>query len=194
MISVGIDIGSQFVKVVVLRDESIEAVHLANIGTDAIEQVGYNSFMAAIESADIPKDDVDCITATGVGREYIAFADYHVSETLCNARGVDYLNLPTDVLLDMGADKIMVVKFHDGKPIQVFRNDRCASGTGRFLDIVAKPLGLTTEELGIVISQVDQASCHEQQLYSLCGIGGYFSHPSERTARRYRPGYIRING
>jgi len=148
MISIGIDIGSQFVKVVVLRDESIAAVHPAYIGTDAIEHVGYSSFMAAIEKADIPKDYVDCVTATGVGREYVAFADYHVSETLCNARGVDWLNLPTDVLLDMGADKIMVVKCHDGKPIHVFRNDRCASGTGRFLDIVTKPLGLTTEELG----------------------------------------------
>jgi benzoyl-CoA reductase subunit D len=148
MVSVGIDIGSQYAKVVVLRDGDIVAVHLVDLGTDAIESVGYNSFMAAIEKANIPKDDVDCITATGVGGEFITFADNHVSETLCNARGVGWLNLPADVLLDMGAEKTMVVKYHNGKPIQVFRNDRCASGTGRFLDIAAKPLALTTEEIG----------------------------------------------
>jgi (R)-2-hydroxyacyl-CoA dehydratese activating ATPase len=150
MISVGIDIGSQFAKVVVLRDENIAATHLAYLGTDIIERIGFSSFMAAIEKADIPKGDVDCVTATGVGREYIAFADKKVSETLCNVRGVDSLNLGTDVLLDMGADKSMAVKYHNGNLIQVFRNDRCASGTGRFLDIVVKPLGIATEELGVL--------------------------------------------
>ncbi len=150
MISVGLDIGSQFAKVVVLRDESMAAVHVTHMGTDAIEEVGYGSVMAAIEKADISKNDVDCITATGVGREYISFADHQISETLCSVCGVDWLNLPTDVLLDMGSEKTMVIKSHDGKPIQVFRNDRCASGTGRFLDIAAKPLGLAAEELGLL--------------------------------------------
>lgn len=148
MISVGIDIGSQFAKVVVLKDEAISGEHMADMGTDAIEQVAYGSFMAALEKASVLEACVDRVTATGVGGEYVAFASHHASETICNARGVGWLNLPSNVVLDMGADKTMVVKFDNGKPLHVFRNDRCASGTGRFLDIAAKPLAVTPQELG----------------------------------------------
>jgi predicted CoA-substrate-specific enzyme activase len=53
-----------------------------------------------------------------------------------------------DTVIDMGADKCLVVKCRDGKPLNTVRNDRCASGTGRFLKVAAKPLGVDVEEMG----------------------------------------------
>jgi (R)-2-hydroxyacyl-CoA dehydratese activating ATPase len=148
MVSVGIDIGAQFLKILVLRDEVIVATSIAALGTEAIENAGYASYKNIMEKANIATAGVECVTVTGIGREYIDFADYQVSEALCSARGVDWLSPGTDVLLDMGTEKTMVVKIQNGKPIQIQRNDRCASGTGRFLTITAKPLGVSAEELG----------------------------------------------
>lgn len=148
MISVGIDIGTQFARIVILRDQTIVATHISTLGNEAIENVAHVNYKKIIEQENISLSDVGCVTVTGIGREYIDFADYQMSEAVCSARGVYWLSPATDVLLDMGTEKTMVVKIQDGKPIQVLRNDRCASGTGRFLAITAKPLGVSPEELG----------------------------------------------
>lgn len=152
-LSVGVDIGTQFVKIVVLRDQEIVGTHINDLGNDSIEDVGYSSYKIAIDKANIALADVDCIAATGIGREFINFAHYPVSEASCSARGVEWLKPGTDVLLDMGTEKTMVVKIQNGKPVQIFRNDRCASGTGRFLTIAAKPLGVSAEELGLLAAK-----------------------------------------
>ena len=147
-VSVGIDAGSQCLKAVVLYGGVIIGEHMLPIGTNAIEQMGFVCVTNAIEKAGISKDAIECVTATGVGREFIGFANKTVSEVLCTVSGVDWMSLPTDIVLDMGADKTTVIKYSQGKPTKVLRNDRCASGTGRFLDIAAKPLALTADELG----------------------------------------------
>lgn len=148
MVSVGIDIGTQFARIVILRDQAIITAHISTLGSEAIENVVHINYKTIVAQENIALSDVGCVTVTGISREYVDFADYQMSEAVCSARGVSWLSPDTDVLLDMGTDKTMVVKIQDGKPIQIFRNDRCASGTGRFLEISAKPLGISPEELG----------------------------------------------
>ena len=150
MIHVGLDIGSQYVKTVVLKDRIVVATCVEKLGTGSIETLVFDSYLTALKKAGIAEKEVDYTVATGIGREFITFADIEISELLCSTRGVNWLPPPTGFFLDMGMEKAIVVKNHDGKPFQSFRNDRCASGTGRFLDIAAKPLGLSVEEMGDV--------------------------------------------
>lgn len=166
MISVGIDSGTQFIKIVVFSDQVVTATHISNLGSEAIEDVAYSNYKAALTKANIEVANVDCVTVTGINREYVDFAGYPASEISCSARGVDWLRPGTDVLLDMGTEKTMVVKIQDGKPIQVIRNDRCASGTGRFLTIAAKPIGVSAEELGALSAK----STKEILISSNCAI------------------------
>lgn len=147
MISVGLDIGTQFVKIIVLNNHNIVATHINTMGTNAIEDVAYANYKTVMEKGNIAISSVDCVAVTGIGQENVNFANYQIPEVLCSARGVDWLRPGTDALLDLGTEKTMVVKIQEGRPIQIQRNDRCASGTGLFLTIAAKPLGKTPEEL-----------------------------------------------
>lgn len=148
MVSVGIDAGTQFIRIVVMRGKAIVATHITTLGSEAIENVASGNYASVLKNANLLPEDIACVAVTGIGREYIDFSDYQFSEAVCSARGVHWLDTEADVLLDMGTEKTMVVKIEDGKPAQILRNDRCASGTGRFLAITAKPLGVTPEELG----------------------------------------------
>ena len=148
MISLGIDIGSQFLRIVILRDQEIIAKHLSRFGNEAFENSISANFSETLKRANLIRADIECIAATGIGREYVTFADYQLTESHCSARGVHWLSPETDVLIDMGTEKIMVVRIDHGKPVQIVMNERCASGTGRFLAIAAKPLNLSPEELG----------------------------------------------
>lgn len=148
MVSVGIDVGTQFMRTVIMSDKTIVATSMSTLGNEAIENMAKSNYQSTLKNANIMPIDVSCVAATGIGSEYVDFADCRISEAVCSARGVFWLNPKVDTLLDMGTEKTMVVKIDAGKPTQILRNDRCASGTGRFLAITAKPLGVSPEELG----------------------------------------------
>lgn len=106
------------------------------------------------------------IVSTGIGSEYIPFARSQATESSCCARGGSWLWPSVDTLIDMGANKCLVVKCQNGRPLNTVRNDRCASGTGRFLKVAAKPLGIDVEEMGRVSLQ----SRGEVEISSTCAV------------------------
>jgi predicted CoA-substrate-specific enzyme activase len=148
MISAGVDAGAENIKVAIVEDGRVLSYAVVPLGREAVPAAADAAFREAIEKARISVPQIEYTVATGIGSDYISFAHEKVSEASCCARGVTRLLPSTDTAVDMGADKCLVVRCRDGKLLNTARNDRCASGTGRFLKVAAKPLGIDVEEMG----------------------------------------------
>ena len=148
MITVGIDAGAENMKAVILGDHGIISYSVIPQGKDAVPSVAEGALKEAAEKAGVALSDIDYMVATGIGSEYISFVQEKATESSCCARGASWLLPSTDTIIDMGADHCLVVRCRDGKLLNTARNDRCASGTGRFLKVAAKPLGIDAEEMG----------------------------------------------
>ncbi len=150
MITAGIDAGAENMKVVVLEDDRILSHSIVPQGREAVPSAARRAFTEAAEKAGIIPAQMEYIVATGIGSEYISFAHEKATESSCCARGVSRLLTSTSTVIDMGADKCLVVRCLNGRPLNTVRNDRCAAGTGRFLEVAAKPLRMDVKEMGRV--------------------------------------------
>ncbi len=136
----GIDIGSLTAEVVILEQGNI--VHYVILPT------GYNSKTAAeraistaLEAASLKKTDLDYVIATGYGRVSIDFADKRITEITCHGRGAYYLNSAVRTVIDIGGqDSKVICLSENGKVLDFAMNDKCAAGTGRFLEVMAQAL------------------------------------------------------
>jgi len=102
----------------------------------------------ALAQADLPFNEITYLIATGYGRINVPFADRQITELTCHARGLYKLFPGVRTALDIGGQDAKGLKLDKGKLIDFVMNDRCAAGTGRFLEVVAKTLGLKVAELG----------------------------------------------
>ncbi|RPJ82091.1 MAG: 2-hydroxyglutaryl-CoA dehydratase, partial [Deltaproteobacteria bacterium] len=99
--------------------------------------------------AGIRLDEIACCIGTGYGRERIAFVTDTVSEIACHGRGAQWVIPSTKTVIDIGGQDCKVIKLDPkGNVIKFVTNDKCASGTGRFLDVMAKVMNIETDELG----------------------------------------------
>ncbi len=148
MITAGIDVGAENVKVVLLGEKGILSHSVLAQDTGSVPGAVEEAFGEAARRAGVERQDIAAAIGTGIGAEYIPFAAEKATESSCCARGAFFFFPGADTVIDMGADKCLVVKCRNGKLLNTARNDRCASGTGRFLKIAAKPLGIDVEEMG----------------------------------------------
>ncbi|HEY82134.1 MAG TPA: 2-hydroxyglutaryl-CoA dehydratase [Dehalococcoidia bacterium] len=102
----------------------------------------------ALKQAELPFEEITYVIATGYGRINVPFADRQITELTCHARGVTSLFPSARTALDIGGQDAKGLKIKDGKLTNFVMNDKCAAGTGRFLEVIAKTLGLKLEELG----------------------------------------------
>jgi predicted CoA-substrate-specific enzyme activase len=142
----GVDIGSTMTKVVIMDGGIISSV----IGPTDPEQRRYaNKVMEkALQEAEIPFDAITYVVATGYGRINVPFADKQITEISCHARGVVYFLPETKTIIDIGGQDSKAIKIENGRPIDFVMNDKCAAGTGRFLEVTADALGVPLEEMG----------------------------------------------
>ena len=101
----------------------------------------------ASNKAGISRHEIQYVVATGVGRKYIRFAQEDSPEFLCLAKGIHQVLPSTRTLLDLGAQKSLVVKCNEGKVTKFISANRCATDTGTYLEIVGNVLGLKIDEL-----------------------------------------------
>jgi len=147
-IKIGIDSGSQNTKGVLIRGDKLIAK--VKIGTkfdayNAAEKV-YNKLL---KNAEIDTDEVDTIVATGTGRDIIKFANTAVNQVNSAAIGARFANPNTNLVIDMGAESTRVIRLkEDGKVKKYETNDKCASGSGTFIEAMARALQIKTEEIG----------------------------------------------
>ena len=152
-ITAGIDVGSTYTKAVVLgEDGSIRGRALQPTGfrlTEAAEQ----TLASALEQAAASRDGLSYVVATGYGRHQAAFADIHVTDITASARGATFLFPGTRTVLDVGGQTMKASRLGDEAKVKAFRlNDKCAAGTGAFLEKTARYMGYSTEEIGPLVA------------------------------------------
>jgi len=148
-ITAGIDVGSTYAKVVVLGEDGrilARAMSPSGFKLDAIaEQV----FDQALSRIGLERRKVDYVVATGIGRHQVAFRDVHVTDLTASARGAARLFPGTRTVLDVGGQTMKASRIDaDGKVVSFRLNDKCAAGTGAFLEKTARYMGYATEEIG----------------------------------------------
>lgn len=155
MYTLGIDIGSTTSKAVILKDgKDITASSLvvATVGTDGVSNV----IDRVLESAKINRGDISYIVATGYGRQTFEGADAQLSELSCHAIGVHFCMPQVRTVIDIGGQDAKVLSLgENGRLMKFEMNDKCAAGTGRFLDVMAGILNLDVSELGAEAAKAD---------------------------------------
>jgi len=147
MISIGIDSGAATTKAVVLRENEITGYTIIPTGFD-FRKAGEKAIEEVLSKGRIDKSKVGKILATGYGRSSIGFANKTISEITAHARGVGYLIPAAHTIIDIGGQDSKVIITENGKVVDFLMNDRCAAGTGKFLEYTAKALEISLNELG----------------------------------------------
>jgi predicted CoA-substrate-specific enzyme activase len=142
----GVDIGSTMTKVVIMDDSVLASV----IGPTGPEhrKLANRVMEEALAQAKLSFDAITYLVATGYGRINVPFADRQITEISCHARGVSQLLPGVRTVIDIGGQDSKAIKLKDGRAVDFVMNDRCAAGTGRFLEVTAEGLGVRLEDMG----------------------------------------------
>ena len=145
----GIDIGSTMTKVVIVDDqgESLASV----IGPTGVEHrhLALKVMDEAVKKCGLSFSGLDFIVATGYGRINVPFADKQMTEITCHARGIWSIFPETHTIIDIGGQDSKGIKLDaEGRVADFVMNDKCAAGTGRFLEVIAETLGIKLTEMG----------------------------------------------
>jgi predicted CoA-substrate-specific enzyme activase len=148
---IGVDIGSRTAKAAFLHQGQL---HVAQVATGVFMQETADELLEGLlDQANASRDEVDFIVGTGYGRVALRFTGIPteiVTEISCHALGAHFLNAATRTIVDIGGQdsKVIQVDPATGKVVRFIMNDKCAAGTGRFLEKAAGLLDLTLAELG----------------------------------------------
>jgi predicted CoA-substrate-specific enzyme activase len=166
MITAGIDIGSITAKAAVIENGTLLAVHTLPTGYNA-RQAGEDVFEAIVSSIGMNPTRIDAIVATGYGRNSVTFAQKAVTEITCHAAGVHFLDPAAQTIIDIGGQDSKAILLDDRGRVKDFAmNDKCAAGTGRFLEVMARALHAEIEEFGGISLQAQAPAA----ISSLCTV------------------------
>jgi len=144
----GVDIGSLAAKSIVVSNGSIVGQSLIRTSINT-EESGLIALHKAIDSAKLSQKDLEFIVATGYGRVSAPYANKTITEITCHGRGAYYLHPNTRTIIDMGGQDCKAIRLDkDGTVIDFVMNDKCAAGTGRFLEVMANVFKVKLEDLG----------------------------------------------
>jgi len=163
----GIDIGSLSTDGVVIDEKG-------NILSQVVIDTGHDGVSASLEALkilcnklSITKGDLNYIVSTGYGRQRAPYSDEDVTEITCHARGAYFLFPKTRVVIDIGGQDSKVIKLNgNGRVIDFVMNDKCAAGTGRFLQNMAHALNLDIETFGRIGLEAKEAA----HVSSMCTV------------------------
>jgi (R)-2-hydroxyacyl-CoA dehydratese activating ATPase len=149
--SIGIDIGSRQAKAVLLNDRDIHTAITAS-GVDS-QETADRLVRKLLKQSGVGRRDIAFVVGTGYGRIALAYDDIRtevVTEISCHAMGAHYLNAGTKTIIDIGGQDSKAIKVDpdNGRVREFVMNDKCAAGTGRFLEKIAELLDFKLEELG----------------------------------------------
>jgi predicted CoA-substrate-specific enzyme activase len=150
IITAGVDVGAATAKTVIVADGEILSHAVIPTGY-SVARAAEEVTQTALEIAGITMADLQFIISTGYGRNGVAFSNKASSEIICHARGVNLLIPAARTVIDIGGQDSKVIGVREDGTVSDFAmNDKCAAGTGRFLEVMADVLGLTIEEMGPV--------------------------------------------
>jgi len=147
---VGIDIGSLTVKTVIMdRQANILASEVIQRGIIVDEEAARICMQTAIQKAKIDKNDIAFTVSTGYGRNISGFGDQNVTEISCHARGAYFLNPKVRTIIDIGGQDSKVIRLDESGIVEHFvMNDKCAAGTGRFIEVMSSALAVKLQDIG----------------------------------------------
>jgi predicted CoA-substrate-specific enzyme activase len=157
MIVAGIDIGSRAAKGVIMNDGKILASFIGDTGPESIK-TSEMVMTELLKSSGLSLRDVQYVVATGYGRVLVPFANENISEISCHARGVNWYFPSVRTILDMGGQDCKAISVDGkGQVTNFVMNDKCAGGTGRFLEMIADVLNIPLTEIGEVSLEAQSA-------------------------------------
>jgi predicted CoA-substrate-specific enzyme activase len=163
----GIDIGSLSVETVIIdHKKKIITYNILPTGANS-ETAGEKSFKDALQKADLKKEQIKYIIATGYGRISIPFANKKITEISCHGKGAHYFFPNTKTIIDIGGQDSKGIQIDSNGKVQDFlMNDKCAAGTGRFLEVMARTLELNIDSLG----KIGLESQKDINISSMCTV------------------------
>ncbi|MFC1938459.1 acyl-CoA dehydratase activase [Chloroflexota bacterium] len=148
MIVAGIDIGSRAAKAVVMNSNSIISSIICDTGPESVK-TSRMTMEKVLMGTGLSLNDIQYIVATGYGRVLVPFANENISEISCHARGINWYFPSVRTILDMGGQDCKAISCDaNGRVTNFVMNDKCAGGTGRFLEMIAEVLNIPLEESG----------------------------------------------
>ncbi len=153
IITAGLDVGSTYTKAVIQREDG-EILGKAFGPTGfRLREMARSIYAEALTNADLHEKDIAYVIATGAGRHQVDFKDLHVTDLTASARGACFLFPGTRTILDIGGQTMKASRVDESARVQSFRlNDKCAAGTGAFLEKTARYMGYSTQEIGSLMT------------------------------------------
>jgi len=168
LITAGLDIGHQSIKGVLLDNRKILG-HMTLQLAEEVDSAAKVAFQALLSRAKMRPGQVDRLFATGVEREKVSIAHGHRTEMSCHLRGAHWFFPAVRTVIDTGAEGIRILRGDgEGNLAHFALNDRCAAGTGIFLETVAIMMRITLAEMG----PLSLRSSREIFLTSTCAVFG----------------------
>ena len=167
MYVMGIDSGSTSTNAVIMDgDHKIVASAVVRTGAKSGESA-QRILDEVLSEAGLKREDISWIVSTGYGRVSIPFADENVTEISCHGRGAHYFNPAVRTILDIGGQDSKAIRLNEkGEVADFVMNDKCAAGTGRFLEMIARSLEVDVDELGSIALQ----SKEDIEITSMCSV------------------------
>ncbi|MFC1534850.1 acyl-CoA dehydratase activase [Thermodesulfobacteriota bacterium] len=148
MIVAGIDIGSSTAKAVIIRDSEVISTSIIPTGTDSTE-TAQQAMNKALSTNGLLMKDIEHVVSTGYGRINVPFAQKNITEISCHARGIVSAFPNVRTILDMGGQDCKAIQCdQQGNVLNFLMNDKCAAGTGRYLERVSTTLDIPLEDIG----------------------------------------------
>jgi len=153
----GIDVGSTYAKAVILNEQGVILGHASNQTGFKLAEVASQVYQSALEAAGLTASDISYVVATGFGRHMVPLSDAQVTDLTASARGATFFFPGTRTILDVGGQTMKATRIDELARVKSFRlNDKCAAGTGAFLEKTARYMGYGTEEIGPLVATSKQ--------------------------------------
>jgi (R)-2-hydroxyacyl-CoA dehydratese activating ATPase len=166
MITIGIDVGSITAKAALIKEGKLLSTAVITTGYNS-KNAGEAVFEKILSEAGVVRSEINGIVATGYGRNSVAFAGKSITEITCHAAGAHFLNLSVRSVIDIGGqDSKAIVMDDSGKVKDFAMNDKCAAGTGRFLEVMARALEVDINDFGSISLTADNPA----KISSLCTV------------------------
>jgi predicted CoA-substrate-specific enzyme activase len=152
----GLDVGSLSTETVLIDENgAVVAANIIATGASSVK-AARASFAQALAQAGMVEQNIAFGVATGYGRNKVEFAQARITEITCHAKGAHVLFPDTRMVIDIGGQDSKAIRLGDhGSVLNFMMNDKCAAGTGRFLEVMARALEVDLEELGPLALQSD---------------------------------------
>ena len=166
MITAGIDIGSITAKAALIEENRLLGTRLQFTGYNA-QKAGKAVLEELIAQTGVQREQIALVVSTGYGRNSVDFADKAITEITCHGAGAHFIDPETRFVIDVGGQDSKVIKIDAaGKVLDFAMNDKCAAGTGRFLEVMARAMEADLDDFGEISARADNPA----SISSICTV------------------------